>query len=353
MIRDDFLYLVYQKDFSEKGMDRFFIYNGDEFLEVSSDDIISIDCYLVTHDFWLIASSLYKSHNKLPERVIDVVLLSKIVAGKKSLQGDIQPWDISQTIKPLYVNEEDFLSYSEMFYRREELSFDSYMLFSHKLSEYFDDLIKHAEKAGEIERFYNLELPIFNILTLAVCRGIHVNNDVLRKHKDNLKLEFYRELKFFAEKHNVFYELPDKNIIRDKLSDLGYEVEDYSLDFIINFLSSRDGYTSDLRSLRKTNKNYRIFNSISYSSNRLTPVVETFWTSTSRIYYKSPSLQSISKKYRDIFAPDIGMNLCYVDYDQFEVGVMAELSADPKMMEIYQMVMLIKTLLLVFLTMRK
>ncbi|WP_185962426.1 DNA polymerase [Vibrio furnissii] len=336
MSKGKIVFLLYQKDFSENGQDRYFIFDDGKFSEVDSAYVVSIDCFLVTHDFWLISNSLYKNNQILPSKVIDVVLLAKIVAGSKSVDSDVQSWDISKTIKPLFTDPEDFNSYMDIYYRRKDFDYDLYMLFSHKLADYFERVSKKAFEVGEIDRFYELELPLYNILTLAACKGIRVDNSIIRKHKENLQLDFYRELKFFSEKHNVLYELPDEGSIREKLSDLGYNVQDYTLDFLIDFLPSKGGYTDDLRNLQKTNKSYRVYNSISSSSNRLNPIVEPYWTSTSRIYHKSPSIQNISKKYRDIFIPDDGKNLCYVDYDQFEVGVMAHVSADPKMKEIYQ-----------------
>lgn len=336
MSKGRIVYLVYQKDFSEGERDRYFIYDGEAFAEVRSGDVVELDTFVVTHDFWLISSSLFKTHGKLPAKIIDVVLLAKILAGIKSVDGDVQPWDISKSIKPLYKSADDFENYIDMYYRRKELALDIYMLFSHKLAEYFSQLSTLVSEAGEAGRFYDLELPVFNELTAAACRGIRVSNDVVREHKNNLKLDFYRKIKDFAEKHGVLYGLPNDGEVREKLSALKYNISDYSLDFLIDFLPSRDGYTDDLRDLQKTNKSYRVFNSISSSSNRLRPIVESHWTSTSRIYHKSPNLQNIAKRYRNIFISDEGMSLCYVDYDQFEVGIMASLSSDPKMMDIYQ-----------------
>ncbi|TOQ81556.1 hypothetical protein, partial [Vibrio parahaemolyticus] len=108
--------------------------------------------------------------------------------------------------------------------------------FSHKLSEYFDLLSEKAVKSGEASRFYQLELPLFNMLTLASCKGIRVDNSIVRNHKNKIQLDFYRELKKFSEKHNVLYELPNEGAIREKLSNLGYSVEDYTLDFLMDFL---------------------------------------------------------------------------------------------------------------------
>ncbi|MDO6422968.1 DNA polymerase [Saccharophagus degradans] len=336
MSKKGMVYLTYQKDFSEKGNDRYFIYDGGSFSEVSSNQVVSLECFIVTHDFWLIASSLYRLHEALPKNIIDVVLYSKIVAGKKSAGGDVQSWDISKTVKPLYKEATDFDAYVDMYYRRKDLEPNTYMLFSHKLAEYFEVLSCLASRSGELNRFYSLELPIYYELTLASCRGIRVDNDTVRKHKESLQLDFYRKLKAFAEKHCVLYEIPSEGEVRDKLADLGYHVNDYSLKFLLDFMPSKDGYTDDLRDLQKTNKSFRIFNSISACSSRLSPVVESHWTSTSRIYHRSPNLQNISKKYRGIFIPDSGMSLCYVDYDQFEVGIMAALSKDPQMLNVFQ-----------------
>lgn len=329
-------FLLYQKDFSEKGGDRYFLYDGIDFSEVSSEEIILIEGVIVTHDYWLISSSIYKKHQSLPNKVIDVVLLSRIVAGHKSTQGDVQAWDISQTIKPLFNDVADFDKYLEIFYRRKNLELDAYMLFAHKLADFFGLVSDKALNAGESTRFYQLELPIYNKLTLASCRGIKIDNDRLREHKCTLKYDFYRNLKLFAEKHNVMYAIPNDGEIKEKLASLGFNVQDYSTEYLIDFLPTKTGYGKDLRTLQKLNKSYRIFNSISSGSNRLRPIVETYWTTTSRIYHRSPNLQNISKKYRDIFIADEEFQLCYVDYDQFEVGIMAALSSDPKMMEIYE-----------------
>ncbi len=336
MSEGKYVYLVYQKDFAENGVDRYFLYNDGGFSEVAASEVVSLDCFVVTHDFWLISNSLYKTCGKIPSKLVDVVLLDKIVTGRKAVKGDLQPWDISKTIKPLYKKTDDFDDYVSMYYRRKPLDLDVYMLFSHKLAEYAEVLFSKAEASGESERFFSLEMPVYNELVLASCKGIRVCNDKIRDHKQRLKLEFYRELKQFAEKHNVLYELPNEGETKEKLLKLGYEVDDYSLEFLIDFLPSRDGYTDDLRHIQKTNKSYRIFNSISSSADRLRPIVESHWTSTARIYHKSPSIQNISKRYRDIFIPDDELLLCYVDYDQFEVGVMAVMSGDPKMKYIYE-----------------
>jgi DNA polymerase I-like protein with 3'-5' exonuclease and polymerase domains len=333
---NDHVYLVYQKDFSEKGYDRYFLYEGGLYRETSAGDLLSIGKPIVTHDYWLIANSIYKSEKALPQSVIDVVLLAKINAGVKASESGDQPWDIANTVKPLFKDEGDFDSYTQMYYRRTELDEEIYMLFSHKLAEFSESALDKAAVLGELDRFYSLEMPLFNSLVLSACKGVRVDNEILRNHKEQLESDYYRELKQFAEKHNVLYQVPNEGEIKEKLSDLKYDIDGYSLDFLMEFIPSKEGYTDELISLQKTHKSYRIFSGISSSQRRIHPIVETHWTSTARIYQKSPSLQNISKKYRNIFIPDHELILSYVDYDQFEVGIMAAISGDSKMKEIYE-----------------
>lgn len=331
----DFSYLTYQKDFSDNGNDRYFLYNGDLFQEVTTKAIMNIDKTIVTHDYWLISNSIYKRQNALPKKVIDVVLLAKIKLGvKAAIDGD-QPWDIANTIKPLYKDKGDFDKYVQMYYRRTELIDETYMLFSHKLAEFNERALEDAENLGELDRFNSLEVPLFNVLVLSACNGIRVDNTILREHKEKLEFDYFRELKRFAEKHKVLYQVPNEGEVREKLSSLGYEIEDHSLDFLLKLVSSKDGYTDDLLSLQTTRNSFRIFGGISTGQKRVYPIVESHWTSTGRIYQKSPSIQNISKKYRNIFIADEGLQLNYVDYDQFEVGIMAAISGDDKMKEIY------------------
>jgi len=335
MSKGEIVYLLYQKDFVEKDGDRYFIYEGSIFSEVTSDYVVNLEAFIVTHDYWLISSSLYKKHGKLPNNVIDITLLSRLVAGKKDNSGDTKSWDISNTIKPLYADQHDFDQYMSMYYRRMVLNVDSYMLFAHKLAEYADLIFDRAHEVGELNRFYDLEVPLYNILSKVACRGICISNDILKTHKANIKYDYYRELKKFAEKHNVFYEEPSEAGIKDKLRLLGYHVENYEIDFLIDFLPSIDGYTYDLRKLQKLNKSYRVFNSISSEEKKLRPITDTHATSTSRIYFKSPNIQNISKKYRNIFISEDNFKLSYIDYDQFEVGIMAALSGDSTMKNFY------------------
>lgn len=336
MSKGKYAYLLFQKDFSEKGKDRYFIYEDNQFFELDSETLVDYECFLITHDFWLVANSLFKKHGYLPKNIVDVVLLERITLGVKARPSGSQVWDIDKTIKKFYKDKTDFRKYLEIFYRRAPVEETTLILFAHKLEEYFEDLHERAYSAKETNRFFCLEMPLYRSLLIAASRGIKVDQEKVKEHKENIKIDFYSDLKNFSEKHNVLYEVPSDGYIKEKLLSLGYNVADYSTEFLIDFLPAKEGYTDDLRKLQKVNKSFRAFNSISSHRSRVYPILESHSTVTSRIYHKAPNLQNIAKKYRDIFVADDGFRLCYIDYDQFEVGIMAALSGDEKMKVIYQ-----------------
>ena len=68
---------------------------------------------------------------------------------------------------------------------------------------------------------------------------------------------------------------------------------------------------------------------------RTYPTYLGFGTITSRIIMREPSLQNLRKVNRDVIIPDLGMKLLYIDYSQFEAGILASLSDDEDMIALY------------------
>ncbi|HCC8383560.1 TPA: DNA polymerase I [Acinetobacter baumannii] len=85
----------------------------------------------------------------------------------------------------------------------------------------------------------------------------------------------------------------------------------------------------------KLNHTRAILNGITQSQERIYPIVDIFGSITSRIYLKDPSIQNISKKYRSLLKPSQGKKFIYIDYDQYEVGIMAALSKDQELINLY------------------
>ena len=68
---------------------------------------------------------------------------------------------------------------------------------------------------------------------------------------------------------------------------------------------------------------------------RCYPVFFGFGTITSRVTVREPSLQNLRKTNRSVISADPKKKLLYVDYSQFEAGILASLSEDPLLISLY------------------
>jgi DNA polymerase I-like protein with 3'-5' exonuclease and polymerase domains len=68
---------------------------------------------------------------------------------------------------------------------------------------------------------------------------------------------------------------------------------------------------------------------------RLFPTFDCFGTVTGRITVANPRLQQLRKRFRGILAPDPGKRLLYLDYAQFEPGILASVVDDVSFRRLY------------------
>jgi DNA polymerase I-like protein with 3'-5' exonuclease and polymerase domains len=68
---------------------------------------------------------------------------------------------------------------------------------------------------------------------------------------------------------------------------------------------------------------------------RTFPTYYGFGTITGRITMRHPSIQNLRKNNRSVIIPDTGKRFLYVDYSQFEAGILASLSKDEILIKLY------------------
>jgi len=144
------------------------------------------------------------------------------------------------------------------------------------------------------------------------------------------------QLKNFSAKHNLPLEVPSKKDLERILRAKGFDLENVSLDYILDYIGLENNFGEDVRNLQELKWTRDALNGISHKKSTTYPSIISQGTRTSRIILKSPSLQNISKKYRSVLVPPEGKQFSYIDYDQFEVGIMAVLSNDPVLLKLYK-----------------
>lgn len=337
--------LLFYRDFTDAGEDRFFFFSDGGLTEKNHHDVCAESTFLICHDYWLIASSLFKKENCLPINVIDIYEFNASISGDPKNRRLREKSDIKNisTIFPPESNSPEFeseaaliTSYFDIFYKKRPFDLSIYATMAQLILQKWILLKNQANDLNEYRRYFDIEAPIFNILHRHVCPGILINETKLREHKKSIDYEYYSHLKNFSKKFSLPLEVPSDNTVIEYLENFGYDFDNYSVDHILNFIPTPENFSGDVLKIRKLSSSKTILSSITYSQKKCTPIIDTFGSKTSRIYFKDPSFQNMAKRHRDIITTDAGKILSYVDYDQFEVGIMAALSEDTFMQQLYK-----------------
>lgn len=328
--------LLFVNDFVGNGEDKFFFVSDKSVQEVSANEVVKQEAELICHDYWLIAPALYKKTKSLPGKVMDVEELRISTSGLREDRENRDSRDVCTILLELDLIKEDVIGkYRNILFKNATPDDDTFILIGEALQRLSNDVEAKAKAANEWRRYSTIERPVSEYLIRSVASGIAINSAALRKHKNDIEFAYYMALKEFSAKYSLPLEIPSDDEIIDYLSPKGFDFSGVGVDYVLNFVPTADGFSDRLLELRKIATTRMVLNAIPFSEKRIFPIVDYFGSITSRIYYKDPSLQNLAKRHRDIIAPDEGMKLSYVDFGQFEAGIMGALSGDQNMLDLF------------------
>ena len=197
-------------------------------------------------------------------------------------------------------------------------------------------LVMKEKASSEWKRVVDIELPVNSILYNRQSGGIYVN---------------HTEIKPLCEKlHKELYDI--KNKIQIELGFIGDDLENYLrkhkilFDVLTRSEKERiyEAYpTLNLfRDLERAQRNFEcliVLSAIRKDTNLCKPLFKGFGTSTGRIILRAPALQNLNSKYRNLLKdeslPD-DKRYVYLDYGQFEAGVLAGLTGNKSFIGLYE-----------------
>jgi DNA polymerase-1 len=326
--------LLFISDYTGQGNDQMFLWSEGVLTTASADQLVQETAELVCHDYWLIAPSIYLKAKKLPAFVTDIEELRISSSGHKEAR---ETRDRSEIYKCLtgYVDERSLSDYTNMFNRKIAVDLKTLSLMGQGLLLYAEKIEADAKKADEWNRYILIERSVSDYLIRSAINGIAIDAVALRKHKAAIDFDYYMALKDFSAVHSMPLEPPSDKDIITHLESKGYNFDGVSVEYVLHFVPMADNFAKDVLRLRKLHATRKVLTAIPLSQNRISPIVDCFGSITSRIYFKDPALQNLAKRHRNILKPDLGEILTYVDYDQYEAGIMAALSKDSSLLALY------------------
>jgi len=327
--------LLFLKDFTAPSADRYFIHNGESLREVSAQELVEAQGLIITHDYGLIASTLQSRSGELPKNVIDVIDFYKSACSLTQNDGSNSRVTIEELLQSP-PSEFDATKYIEIFYRRSEFDQITYENAGAALLKLWTRLVTEAKENDELDRYMQVEAPIFNLIWSSMSHGIHIDRERLHAHKVAARDEFYLTLRDFSIDFSLPIEIPSRKTIERELGSRGFDITEGTRDYILDFLPMPDDFGSRLGALLRIHRSLNALNQLSATKAVAFPLADVAGTRTSRIILKAPSLQNIAKKHRNVIAAREGKQLYYVDYCQFEPGIMAAISNDAEIIKLFE-----------------
>lgn len=326
--------LLFVRDYTGQDNDRFFLWFENQLVETTALLLVEEQVEIACHDFWLIAPSIFNQTNKLPELVTDIEELRISTSGTRADRENKEQSDISKLLNK-FADQDIIDTYFSIFYKKLPIDYGILSAVGEALLHCSLKIESDAKDRLEWDRYIQIERPVTDYLIKSTATGILINSDKLRKHKNEIDFTYYMALKEFSANYNMPLEVPNDAEIVNYLEPLGFDFSGVNVDYVLKFVPMQDNFAVDLLTLRKIANSRKVLYAIPLSQNKIFPIVDSFGSMTSRIYFKDPSLQNLAKIHRDILIPDENKVFSYIDYEQYEAGIMAALSDDKILLKLY------------------
>ncbi|MBY2965548.1 hypothetical protein HF251_23100 [Rhizobium leguminosarum] len=337
--------LLYAPDPYGVGASRFAVVEGGSTKQISVQHLGELEGTWITYDVATLIDELRRCGVRPPRGLLDISEAIRLVTGRSRAEGGERQWDFWRRLKSHFDDETKWRLARELHEGRgpswQEIDASNYFAsFAGALTTLWAATTKSLEDSGELERFFEIEVPTAAIYHSRQWEGIGVATDKVRA-----ALETAAHRKYLAYQHVA-------SIINASPTGLNYwNVRPYLAGTDIgDALSSFDGYTlrDQLRLARSASKfaasfteymdasrDVEILNRLNDSGGRVYPTFHPIGTISSRTLVSDPYLQELRRAFRHVVSPDEGKRLVYFDYSQFEPGVMASLSGDEELISLY------------------
>ncbi len=327
--------MLFIKDFTGRGADVFYWYKDGQLEETDAADVVGFAGTTVCHDFWMIRDALFDATGTLPGIIIDLDEMHISTSGVPDDRLAREKRDVTTQLGRYGAEQEVRDTYQKMFNKGVPFEANVAAKAAAALAAMYLDLCARAAADGELDRFLGVEVPAYRALQLAMSAGISIDTTGLSEKRALAEHEYFLSLKNYSAKHDMPLETPSRRSIEAKLLRDGFELDEVSVEYLLEFVPHDHDFGGDTIALLALDTARRVLGSLTLSSDSTRPVVDVFGSRTSRVQLRSPSLQNIPKRYRTIVGSHDGTSLSYIDFDQFEVGIMAALSGDEELKRLY------------------
>jgi DNA polymerase I-like protein with 3'-5' exonuclease and polymerase domains len=271
----------------------------------------------------LVKYLIYNDSKRPLPHIVDLECIDKQMSQLGNDLRNDQPWMALKALRYYGIVKEGY-----------KINLSEVRIFCEHLVKLYFTLLEKAPE--ERLRFEGLESVINTILYQRQSVGVNIDTQLASDLCHNLEKEIYLIKIQLQFKYNIFS--PDN--VEEQLAYLRKKRYNLLKSPLLTFKARRNEdevcllFYNMMRAIQDLDSLLFML-AKNGGENKCYPAYLGFGTITSRITLREPALQNIRRNNRIIIVPASGKKLLYVDYSQFEAGILASLSRDPDLIALY------------------
>lgn len=202
------------------------------------------------------------------------------------------------------------------------------------------NLTQDLKDMGELARFRDVEIPVQSIFAQRQFMGLAIDVPKVQLFLKDVAQRKYEGYRRVASALNAsptsltFWNISD-HLEHTDAKHLAGQSNGGRLREAFKLAASASSFAAAFLQFSDSSRDEITLHRSNGPDGRLFPIFDTFGTVSGRILVSDPGLQQLRRTYRSIITADAGRSLIYLDYAQFEPGILAYLSQDEGLIAAY------------------
>lgn len=312
---------------------------------VNARELSEYSSPLLTYDMSALIDDLRRLEHSPPANILDIGDALRLLVGRSKDDGGEKLWNIWPVLKRRFPDKTDADIFERLALSREsrpETAVLSRLLeeAGDALARVWESLSSRLKHQGEFERLTKVEWPLQSAFAYRQYRGINIDASGAATLLERISAEKYAAYRQVAQHLSKSPTgLNFWNIQRHlETTDVSYLIDlepGGQLQSAFEMAATASPFAAAFVALTRADRNANIVRRALGGTDRLFPIFHVMGTISGRILVSDPHLQQLRRAYRSLIVAEPNHRLIYLDYAQFEPGVLAGLSGDVKLIEAY------------------
>lgn len=312
---------------------------------VNARELSAYSTPLLTYDMPALIDDLRRLDHAPPAHILDIGDALRLLIGRSKDDGGEKLWNIWPVLKRRFADKADADLFERLVLSRDsrpETAELSRLLeeAGEALARVWETLSSKLKHHGEFERLTTVEWPLQSAFAYRQYRGIHIDTEGAAALLERISAEKYAAYRQVAQLLNKSPTgLNFWNIQRHlKTTDVAYLMDldpGGQLQSAFEMAATASPFAAAFVALIKAGRDASIVRRALGATDRLFPIFHVMGTISGRILVSDPYLQQLRRANRSLIVAEPNLRLIYLDYAQFEPGVLAGLSGDTKLIDAY------------------